>query len=288
MSQSIYGYRPDLAATLIFLIVFAISGVVHLGQGIKTRTWFFGIAMFIGCVSEVIGYASKMLLYQNVFSSNGFKISLVMLTLAPAFYCAGLYYTLKHIVLSFGSAYSRLPAAWYTYIFISCDVLSIVLQAIGGGISAAADSQPDKLDQGKNIMVAGLVLQVITLVIFGVLAADFAFSMHRKQQQLSTEATTLGRSRQFRLFLLALFVAYIAILIRCAYRVAELAGGWSRNNSVLRDEGLFIGLDSVPVAIATLVLNVWQPGWCFPKPSRDQSRKVVDRENPSDLELVGK
>lgn len=94
-SRSIYGYRPSLAATVIFLIIFALSGLVYVFQGIKSKTWFFSVAMFLGCFSETLGYVAKMLLWNDPFSDTGFKMNVVLLTFAPAFYSAGIYYTLK-------------------------------------------------------------------------------------------------------------------------------------------------------------------------------------------------
>ena len=128
-------------------------------------------------------------------------------------------------------------------------------------------------------MLAGLVFQVLTLVVFGACAADYSFAVYQHRTQLNPETLGLRQSRRFRLFVFALWVAYFGILIRCIYRVAELAGGvyhssvaptfkltnftgWV-DNPILREQGLFIGLDSVPVAIAAVVLNVWHPGWCF-------------------------
>ena len=32
----------------------------------------------------------------------------------------------------------------------------------------------------------------------------------------------------------------------------------------MRNQGLFIGLDSFPVGVAAVVLNVCHPGWWFP------------------------
>ena len=32
----------------------------------------------------------------------------------------------------------------------------------------------------------------------------------------------------------------------------------------MRNQGLFIGLDSLPVGVAAVVLNVCHPGWWFP------------------------
>ena len=93
VSYSIYGYRPNLAATIIFLVIFAVSGIAYSYQGMKSRTWFFSIAMMIGCASEVLGYVAKLLLWKDPFSDAGFKMSVVLLTFAPAFYAAGIYYS---------------------------------------------------------------------------------------------------------------------------------------------------------------------------------------------------
>jgi len=93
VDQSVYGYQPNLVATIIFLVVFALSGCIYGWQGIKTRTWFFSIAMLLGSASEVVGYIAKLILWNNPFSDLGFKMSVVLLTFAPAFYAAGLYFS---------------------------------------------------------------------------------------------------------------------------------------------------------------------------------------------------
>ncbi|KAK0362572.1 hypothetical protein LTR02_014696 [Friedmanniomyces endolithicus] len=263
VEYSIYGYRPNLGSVIFFLALFAISGAVYVWQGVKTRTKFFTGAMVIGSLSEVMGYVAKILLWQDPFSDTGFKMSVVLLTFAPAFYAAGIYYTLKHICLTFGADFSRLRPALYTQIFITCDVLSIALQAAGGAI-ASISATDSLLKVGDNVMITGLATQVFTLVIFGILAADYGFAIYRNRAHLNPLTAELRQSRQFKLFLGALWVAYFGILIRCSYRVAELAGGWA-NNPILREQYLFICLDGMAVAIAALVLNIWHPGFCFPK-----------------------
>jgi len=94
---SVYGYRPNLGSVIFFMALFTISGIVYTWQGVKTKTKFFTSAMVLGSASEVIGYVAKILLWQDPFSDTGFKMSIVLLTFAPAFYAAGIYYTLKHL-----------------------------------------------------------------------------------------------------------------------------------------------------------------------------------------------
>lgn len=77
--------------------------------------------------------------------------------LAPSFLAAGVYLTLKHMVLYCGPEHSKLKARLYAWVFIGCDFGSIVLQALGGGIAAAAgdrDSDPSLLDAGNGLTVA--------------------------------------------------------------------------------------------------------------------------------------
>ena len=114
----------------------------------------------------------------------------------------------------------------YTYIFISCDVFSIVLQAVGGALASVSQDKA-LLDAGDNVMVAGLATQVFTLVVFGILAGDYAYAVYRNRHHLNPATATFRHTRRFKLFILALWIAYFGILIRCCYRVAELAGGRS-------------------------------------------------------------
>lgn len=275
--QSVYGYRANLAATVVFLILFFLSTLTYTAQGLYFRrtAWFFTISMTLGGLSETLGYVAKMLLWNDPFSDTGFKMSVVLLTFAPAFYAAGVYYTLKHICLTFSAELSRLKPKYYTWIFISCDSLSIIMQAIGGAISSATDSMAI-LDVGTNIMIAGLVFQVFTLLVFGLFAADYAFACYHHRSQLNPATTALRDTWRFRFFIAALWLAYLGILIRCAYRVAELVQGWT-DNPILTDEGLFIGLDSVPCGIAAVVLNIWHPGWCFPKETTRSARMEEEK-----------
>lgn len=99
-----------------------------------------------------------------VRDSNGFIFQVVFLILAPAFLAAGIYLTLKYAVIAFGTEWSRLKPACYTYIFISFDISSLILQGVGGGMVATAtrgsNSNHSVLDIGTHIMTAGIIWQV--------------------------------------------------------------------------------------------------------------------------------
>jgi hypothetical protein len=194
-------------------------------------------------LTGIAGYAGRFMLADDPFNSNAFKLQICCLTFAPAFFAAGIYLQLKHIIITFGSSISRIRPAWYTYIFITCDVLSIALQGAGGGLASAAEGPGSLMDAGNNLMMAGLSFQVFTLAVFALLAAEYAVRVYRHRNELNSDTYQLRKSKRFRGFLVAIIVAYLAIQIRCTYRIAEMAGGWG--NTIMRDETLFIALDSV-------------------------------------------
>nr|KIR49093.1 hypothetical protein I312_01242 [Cryptococcus bacillisporus CA1280] len=60
---------------------------------------------------------------------------------------------------------------WYIVIFVTCDFISLVLQAIGGGWAASVDPPTPKTP--TNIMVGGIVFQLVSMIVFVGLAVDF-------------------------------------------------------------------------------------------------------------------
>ena len=73
---SIYGFRPSLAANITFLVLFGIVGIVHTYLGWRWKSWGFMSGMILGCLSELIGYVGRILLWSNPFSFNGFMIQI--------------------------------------------------------------------------------------------------------------------------------------------------------------------------------------------------------------------
>lgn len=119
--------------------------------------------------------------------------------------------------------------------FIPLDFVSLILQAVGGAISSSTNGDSTN---GVNIALAGLGLQVATLAAFIGLVVDYFVRSRAVWSKM--KLTT-----RFQVFAMALTAATILILIRCSYRVYELNHGYQRTSSALRNQGLFIGLESV-------------------------------------------
>jgi hypothetical protein len=92
---SVYKYRPSIPANAVFIALFGISILVHVILGIRWRQWNFMTLMILGGIVEIGGYAGRLVLYNNPFSFGGFMDQIVLITIGPVFYTAGIYITLS-------------------------------------------------------------------------------------------------------------------------------------------------------------------------------------------------
>lgn len=245
------------------------------------------IALCLGCVGEAIGYAGRIMLNNDIFDDNAFTIQICCLIISPAFVSAGIYLTLKHIVINFGEKWSRLPPVWYTRIFIAGDIFSLVLQGAGGGLASTADPGSNLQDVGTNLMIAGVIFQVVILAFFGYFLAEYTLRTYRRRDQLSQEAWALFHKTSFRCFMGAVIVAFVGIFVRCVYRIPELTGGW--RSELMRNEPEFIVLEGVMIVIAVGALTIFHPGYCFPALGNTIGKNKANRPKSvgdSDVEMV--
>jgi len=270
ISSSYYFYRVSLAANTTFITIFSLSLIGYiLTFALTRRATAFTFAMVSGVILEVLGYAGRLMSWKNQWEQNGFLIQICCLTIAPAFMAGGLYLCLRRIVYAFGPENSRIKPESYTRIFIPCDLVSLLLQAAGGGLASAASHKNESPFVGDNIMVAGLSLQVLTLGIFMALCVDFANRTYTRHRALgSTEAfdqspifVKLRNSRRFKGFLISLTLATICIFWRSVYRVVELGEGWT--GALIKKQWLFLGFEGVLVGVACVALNIFHPALCF-------------------------
>lgn len=277
---TLYGYKPNIGANAFFAAFFGICLLIHLVQGIRYKTWSFMVALGFGCLGECIGYIGRILLWNNPYDDLGFQIQICCLIISPAFVSGGIYLTLKHIVMNFGERYSRLRARWYTWIFIGCDLFSLVLQGAGGGMAATGDDGSSAQDIGTDLMIAGVIFQVVCLAFFGYFLGEYSFRTHRHRDQLSIESMNVFNTFWFRGFAGAIVTAFVAIFTRCVYRVPELTGGWG--NELMRNEAEFVVLEGVMIVIAVLVLTVFHPGYCFPAMGKGKAVKRISKMDAED------
>ncbi|KAH7303532.1 RTA1 like protein-domain-containing protein [Stachybotrys elegans] len=251
VEMSVYSYRPSLLANIIFAGLFLLATFVHTYLGLRWKTPAFMWCLILSCTHEVSGYVARVFLYINPWNFAAFITQIICITQAPVFYCAAIYVTLGQSIEYYGPGLSRFPTKFFAWIFVPFDIVSLVLQGVGGSLSAASSGSAQV---GVDIAMAGLILQVIMLVSFCVLFLDYLFRYLR---------SPMGKDllKRDRLFFGFLSLAVLTTLARCIFRAYELREGYSGDS--IKHEGVFIGLESVLIVVAVFCLCVAHPGFVF-------------------------
>ncbi|KAK3345950.1 RTA1 like protein [Lasiosphaeria hispida] len=272
------GYFPNEGVNAFLAAAFGLAAITTLVFGIWKRTWGYSLAVASGCILECAGYVGRVLLASNPWNGSAFKTQIVAIILGPTLVCVGLYLTLRHAVLALNPGLSRVAPRAYPLFFVPADVSCLVIQAIGGGIAAAAGRDKiDLLQHGNRTVIAGICLQVVVLGLFGGLSGEFLWRVRAwvksGEAPEGDQGVRLWSNGKFRLFLYAMLGAYSALLIRCVYRIAEMAGGWG--NHIMQDEPSFVVLESFMILIASGLLAGFPPGVFFPQMSHSPKVKGV-------------
>ncbi|GAA6063548.1 hypothetical protein JCM10212_002660 [Sporobolomyces blumeae] len=245
---SSYGYIPSLSYGVIFIAVFAITMVAHVAQIVLTRRKLFMIVMPLGCLGELLGWSMRLASRWHPDLQDTYIGQLALLVISPTFFSAALYWCLGLVIGKVAPSKSPVPAKWFKISFVVADIVSLLVQAVGGGIAGSAVLQSD-LDLGSNIMLGGIVFQLVVMIIY---VAYGAYWIWRARDELGVA------SRMIRLLLWAMAFASACIIARGIFRTAELAEGF---DGYLATEERMILVDAIPIALASISLNIIHPAW---------------------------
>ncbi|KAL2068617.1 hypothetical protein VTL71DRAFT_14954 [Oculimacula yallundae] len=282
-------YLPSVWGNAIFVGVFGLLLPIQLFLGINYKTWGFMTGLLLGTALEIIGYVVRILLHFSIFSKDYFIMYLIFLTIAPAFISAGIYICLSRIIMLYAPNLSRFKPRTYTIGFCTSDLVSLILQGVGGALASVAETQAD-VDIGTNIMIAGLIFQVVSLVVFVILCGDFAWRLRWDRNAWNTENATVYESWIFKGFLYTLALATLCIITRSAFRAIELFDGFA--GELANDEVLYMILEPPMISIAVIALTIFHPGigfqgaWGGAKNAYKEGKGRLETEYPSDDEVA--
>lgn len=206
---------------------------------------------------EVLGYIGRVKGHFDINDFQMFEMQLVCLIIGPVFLTAGLYYLLAKYIQIFGIQYSPLKPMDYCAIFITSDVVSLIIQAAGGGIAATLKRHPVNLvERGGWIMFAGIFVQVVSLTVFTILLVYVVSQVRREQDKSRYDPMfrEVRRKPLFKFLIPLMLISIMFIWIRSVYRLVELGEGWNgklmtTERYVLVLDGLMIFLSCIPFLI---------------------------------------
>ncbi|KAJ9121459.1 hypothetical protein QFC22_002075 [Naganishia vaughanmartiniae] len=216
VEQTAYNYLLNQAACIAFVVVFGLSAALHLGQAIWSRQSWLIWTLTAGAVGECIGWSGRLWssvaehwnpadggFYDIDANGTSFLMQISTLIISPAFMAAGNYILLGRIIPILGSKYSFIHPLSYTIVFVIGDLISLVIQAVGGGQASAADNLEDA-NKGAKVMVGGVMFQIVVMAAYSMVLVLFVYRyktdrpLRSRQIQLFTWWPNALRTRRFK------------------------------------------------------------------------------------------
>lgn len=257
VAMSPYHYIPTEWVCIVFVALFGLSTLLHLGQALYCKMWWLLFTAVLCGIGEIIGWSARLSSSIDIVPFNPFLIQISTTIISPTFLVAANFIILGRVIRALGEQYSRLTPRAYSIVFVSADVVALTIQAVGGGLASSA-ADPAGAEQGAKVMLGGILLQFVAIIIYTTLASEFLVRYFaewplRKNGQRGMLDTRL------RLMVIGLCISTFFLLIRTIYRTIELQDGWT--GSIISNEKLFNTLDGMPITVAMFTLNVLHPGW---------------------------
>jgi hypothetical protein len=215
---------------------------------------------------EAIGYISRSLsAKKDPYNIIYFVIQYFFIVTAPVFVSASVYVCLNKVIAwAIAAGYNEKENKWLRprailWGFVTCDVISTVVQVAGAASIGRAESNRKDPTTPNHILLAGLAFQSFAFLIFLVLLGFFIRSLVKDQ----AIGAGMGGKRPF---IISLVIASLLIFLRILFRLAETAQGVF---GYLMEHEVFFGvLEFAPIMVAIWILAIWHPGkWMAPNRS---------------------
>lgn len=263
-----YRYTPNRGVNIEFTVLFGLLVVAGISQVIYAHRKFNGkierkklrrytglmIPFIVGSCLECVGYVCRLISAQNLDALGPYIIQSIFILIGPAFYAATIYMVLGEIIRVLGAeVHAFIPVRYMTKIFVIGDVVSLLLQAAGGGIQGGGTLE--MLHLGEKLIIVGLFVQIAFFGFFIAVMGNFFIRCSMKPVQ-GAKAQECSSSfwLNWKFLLAELTLTSLFIMVRSIYRVIEYLQG---NDGVLiSDEKYLFILDSSMIFFAMVTILV--------------------------------
>ncbi|CAA7267859.1 unnamed protein product [Cyclocybe aegerita] len=261
---SLYGYTPSRVATIILLVLFVITFVLHGMAYLKYRLKFLLMTLVFCPNLEILGWGGRL---WSTFKPNvefPHKVQFATLAMGATPLLAANFFIFQLVIAHLGQSYSRLSPKAYTIVFGGLSLLGFLL-LLGGTGMASAKKEGDIVDLGRNVTMGGMIYHIVISVLFGLYALEYLVRFRRRQpvgrfvpvQNSSQDALDGRMSKSVKIVLNAIVADVMILIVRFGYRTIELAQG--ADGSLAKKEIWLILLDAAQVLIALTIWNVVHP-----------------------------
>lgn len=211
------------------------------------------IPFYLGLFCEFLGYIGRTISYDNIDDQRPYIMQTLLLLIGPPFFSASIYMVFGRMVTNVlhNENYLLLYPKYITKVCVVGDIISLLLQAAGGGIMASTQKNINNFSLGENVILGGLGVQILFFGFFVIIEATYYIRLHKNMH--SNEYNTKIINQEIRFFpqkfnnwktvLFSLFICSIFILIRSVYRVVEFSQG--NNGYIARHEWFLYFFDAL-------------------------------------------
>ncbi|KAK3725926.1 hypothetical protein LTR37_000074 [Vermiconidia calcicola] len=252
--DTIWAFCPNLGAAYAFAVFFGLTFCTHVAQGIyyrKAYTWV--IAM--SALWQMAAYIFRVLSINAPASLGAYAAWFVLILVAPLWTNAFVYMVMGRMVWNFTSSAKVFGiTAWnFTAIFVILDIITFFIQVYG---AASTQSSPtisaSEVLKDLHIYMAGVGVQQFFILVFLACAIQF----HRTILQ-ERKLNGVTKSKAMTL-LYTLYTCLVLITMRIIFRLVEYSDGLE--STIPSHEAYQYCLDSLPMLLALVLLNVVHPG----------------------------
>ncbi|KAF9075731.1 RTA1-like protein [Rhodocollybia butyracea] len=282
-------YNPlkYIASNTLTAIAFSLVLFVAIVQ--SWYTWKYGakfmLSMTIGAYTFAFGISTRFGLHLHPESKGLYIVEYLFVVLSPCAFIAAEYVLLGRLARHLRcDKYLLVTARRITVTFISSDISTFLIQAIGGALSISANDEPLAL-AGSRVFLAGLALQLLSFLTFTCIFLFFLYRVRKCEPEVYVQDQQLVWYKDWRALAGTMIVSCIGILIRSVYRTIELSEGFQ--GRLATSEPFFYGLDTLPLFIAIVVYLPFWPGRFIPRAGVPVAVRESEEEKRSEDTTMG-
>lgn len=245
--QIVYDYDPNRVAAAVAGSLYLLCSVCLFARAVSNRAWW-ALCLPLGSMNMAMGFFIRIVLPNNPDSSMLFLSQQLLILLSPAAFLAFNYLLYGQFVADcLDPSYSRIPPRKAATWFVISNLVSSLIQTVGGGLQTSKSVSTDKL--GVNMVLAGLAIQTIPFALFIFLCLHVY--KHIRAHGISLSSETWGP------IVPALLFSSATIMLRCIYRIIEYIQG-SGGYLMTHELWLYL-LDALPLFIGIIVYIPFWP-----------------------------
>ncbi|TVY90551.1 Sphingoid long-chain base transporter, partial [Lachnellula willkommii] len=254
-----WNFCPSTAAAWLFFILFALTTCAHLVQGIWHRKSYCWVIVCSGAL-QTVNYVFRIISIKNPTSLGDYAAWFVLILA-------------RRMIWNYipDATIFRITAWRFSTYFVVLDIIALIIQVIGAASAANSKSPKSQVLTAIHVYMGGVAFQQFFILVFTI----FAMRFHRTVLRLRRQGVPGAASALPLLY--AIYAVLLLITIRIIFRLCEYSQGLT--STIPSHEVYQYCLDSLPMLIALLILNVFHPGRVMPGSKSDiPSRKVRKAE----------